>query len=432
MKVRLRYGRSGLDVVVPDECEVSVFRTGEMPVLIDPLAAVREAIENPISSRPLSELTSGRRTACVVVSDITRPVPNTVLLPPILSALESEGISSKNIRILVATGIHRASTREELVEMLGEDILSRYPIVIHNSRNPSEIERLGYTLRGTPIDINRLYVESELKMVTGLVEPHFMAGFSGGRKSVAVGLTSVDAIKHLHGPDLLEHPQARNCALSGNPLHEELTEMAMRTGVDFCVNVVLDSERRIGGIFCGDLIEAHKVACDFASRYCVLKTDKSFEVVLTTAGGYPLDTTYYQAVKGLVGALDVVTPGGAIILAAECSHGLGSGEFRQVLCEFGGCGNDYDEFLKHISRPDNFVIDQWEVEMLVKALKRNKVYVFSAGISQEDWPLTYAQRVEFAEEGVSLAITNARKPHRIAVIPEGPYIIPMVQSRETH
>jgi nickel-dependent lactate racemase len=164
----------------------------------------------------------------------------------------------------------------------------------------------------------------------------------------------------------------------------------------------------------------------------VLKTDKSFEVVLTTAGGYPLDTTYYQAVKGLVGALDVVTPGGAIILAAECSHGLGSGEFRQVLCEFGGCGNDYDEFLKHISRPDNFVIDQWEVEMLVKALKRNKVYVFSAGISQEDWPLTYAQRVESAEEGVSLAITNARKPHRIAVIPEGPYIIPMVQSRETH
>ncbi|GAB4334037.1 MAG: nickel-dependent lactate racemase [Candidatus Abyssubacteria bacterium] len=430
MKITLRYGRGGLDVRLPDKCEVSVFRTGEMPVIADPQGHVREAIKKPVSSPPLRELASGRQTACIVVSDITRPVPNAILLPPILEALESAGICSERIRILIATGIHRASTPEELKEMLGEGILSGYPITMHDSRNPCEIKRIGYTRRGTPIDINRLYVESELKIVTGLVEPHFMAGYSGGGKSVAVGLTSVDAIRHLHGPALLEHPNARNCVLSGNPLQEELIEMAVRAGVDFCVNVVLDSARRIGGVFCGNLIEAHRGACDFASRFCTLSVNRPFDIVLTTAGGYPLDTTYYQAVKGLVGALELVMPGGLIVLAAECCDGLGSDEFRQVLGKLGECAT-YAQFLEEISRPDNFVIDQWEVEMLVKALKRNKVSLFSAGISQAEWPLTRAQRLESLEDGLSLAITSIRKPCRLAVIPEGPYVIPRVQASET-
>ncbi|UCD57824.1 MAG: nickel-dependent lactate racemase, partial [Candidatus Hydrogenedentota bacterium] len=308
--------------------------------------------------------------------------------------------------------------------------LAECTVVSHNACDRAEILRIGYSSRGTPIEVNRLYHGSDVKIVTGLVEPHFMAGYSGGRKSIAIGLASVETVKHLHGPKFLEHPGARNCELANNPLHAELTEIATVVGADFCVNVVMDAERRIGGIFCGHLVEAHSSACRFAERYCLVRVKRPFDIVVTTAAGYPLDTTYYQAVKGLVGALDILIPGGGMILASECSQGLGSNEFRRVLRELGQF-NDYDQFLKHVSDPDNFIIDQWEVEMLVKALRRCTVYLFSAGIAEQDWPLTYATRVRSVEEGLSLAVARSGGDARIAIIPEGPYVIPMSGSMET-
>jgi nickel-dependent lactate racemase len=250
-----------------------------------------------------------------------------------------------------------------------------------------------------------------------------MAGYSGGRKSVAIGLASVETVKHLHGTKFLEHPGSRNCELQNNLLHHELTEIALLAGVDFCVSTVVNAERRIGGIFCGDLVQSHNSSCEFAERYCVTRVEKPFDIVVTTGAGYPLDTTYYQAIKGLVGALGILSPQGAIILASECSKGLGSGDFRRVL-EHLRTLNDYERFLAHIADPENFVIDQWEVEMLVKALRRGTIYLFSAGITEHEWPLTFATRVRSVNDGISLAAARSGQHPRIAIIPEGPYVIP--------
>ena len=421
MILNLKYGRTGLDVEFEES--TTVFRTRDMPVIGNPTARLKEFLERPIATLPLGEIARGRRNACIVVSDITRPVPNKILLPPIIETLKRSGMRPDDIFFLVATGLHRAPTDAELREIFGEELLAAHRVVSHDARDESRMSRIGRTGRGTPIDINRAFLESDLRIVIGLVEPHFMAGYSGGRKSVAIGLCSVESVKRLHGTGFLEHPGARNCELGGNPLHAELTEIAAAAGVDFCVSAVIDAGRRIGGIFCGDVVESHAAACEFAEKYCVARSDRAFDVVVTTAGGYPLDTTYYQAVKGLVGALDILSPGGALILASECSAGLGSAEFRlglERLRELGDC----DDFLRHIAEPANFVVDQWEVEMLVKALRGGDIYMYSTGLPDFDWPLTFARRVGSVREGLDLASAGRRGAGRIAVIPEGPYVIP--------
>ena len=423
MKVKLKYGRNGLDVDLGAEGVFRLFRTKDMPVIENPSATIQECLEKPTAGPPLRELARGKQSVCIVVSDITRPVPNKLLLPPIIEALEQAGLSSRRIRLLVATGIHRSPTHDELVEMLGERILAKYTVLSHNARNKSEIKRLGDTSKGTPIEINRFYLESELKIVTSLVEPHFMAGYSGGRKSIAIGLTSIESVEHLHGTKFLEHPDARNCELSNNPLHAELTEIALAAGCDFCVNAVIDAERKLAAVFAGDLVVAHNSACEFAQRYAIISAKEEFPVVVTTSAGYPLDTTFYQAIKGLVGALGILSPGGSIVLAAECSNGIGSSEFRHTLERLVKL-QSFDVFLQHISEPANFVIDQWEVEMLVKALRRGTIYLFSDGIAESDWPLTHAIRVNSVEEGISRALAKA-EGNRVAVIPEGPYVIPI-------
>ena len=427
MKIDLKYGRHGLQVELPDKKISEVFRTKNMPAIERPLEKLRYCLENPIASPPLSEIAVGKRDACIVVSDITRPVPNAVLLPPLIDMLERAGMAAERIRLLVATGIHREPTDTELLEMLGDKIVARHQVLVHDARDPSRLIRIGYSSRQTPIDINRTYIESDMKIVTGLVEPHFMAGYSGGRKSVAIGLTSVESVRHLHGPKFLEHQGSSNCELQNNPLHREITEIALLAGIDFCVNAVINAERRVAGVFCGDAVESHNSACEFARQYCVVHVDKPFDIVVTTGAGYPLDTTYYQAIKGLVGSLGILSPQGGIILASECSNGLGSDDFRHVLQNLRNV-KDYDRFLAHISVPDNFAIDQWEVEMLIKALRRGKIFLFSEGIPEHDWSLTFATKIKSVEDGISHAIATRGGHPRIAVIPEGPYVIPFADN----
>jgi len=421
MQCEIKYGRAGLTADIPGTARV--FRAEKMPLSKEPITDIKNALDNPIESAPLGQVARNKKDACIVVSDATRPVPNKILLPPIIDVLANAGMPPENVHILVASGIHRPPTEAELIEMLGEKVLSRHKIHTHNARDRMGAKRLGFTQSGIPMDINLRYLESDLKIVVGLVEPHFMAGFSGGRKSVAIGLTSTEAIRHLHGPALLEHPNTRNCVLQENPLHAELLEIATAAGADFCVNVVLGDDKQIGRIFAGDLLYAHLEACSFANRYLTQHQAGLFDVVLTSSAGYPLDTTFYQAVKGLVGALDILAPGGTIILAAECSQGLGSLEFRKVLQLLGTC-ETHSKFIAEIGKPPAFMLDQWEVEMLVKALKKGKVSLFSEGLCEEDFPLTQARRISSVEEGISLAL-NDWPEARIAVIPEGPYFIPM-------
>lgn len=425
MQVHFLYGKTGIDVDIPDKNLVSVVHKPNMPVIDCPEKAVERAIADPIGVLPLGELAKGKETACIVVSDITRPVPNKVILPPILRCLEASGIARDNITILIATGIHRPNLGNELIEILGEDIVEKYHIINHYSQNIDDMVYLGQTsISRIPIYINKHYVQSDLKILTGLIEPHFMAGYSGGRKSICPGISSIETVKYMHMPGVLEHPNATNCIIEGNPFHIEATEIAEKAGVDFIVNVVIDEQRYISGVFCGELKAAHAAGVAFADKYSrVILNDikRPADIVITSTAGYPLDKTYYQTVKGLIGALNVIKDGGTVIMLSECSEGLGSHFFVEVLKQLKAIG-DYEAFIKHISHMENFIVDQWEVEELVKALRKINIMLYS--LDFDNFDLTFAIKITSPQEGIERALKLHGDNASIIAIPEGPYVIP--------
>jgi lactate racemase len=427
MRVHLEYGRTGLDVELPDRNVVGCLQYRPIEPLADPAAAVRHVLERPFGALPLRELAHGRRDACVVISDVTRPVPNRVLLPPILETLEAAGIPRAKIRILVATGMHRPNVGEELVEMVGSFVAENYRIENHRGPKREEHTYLGETARGTPVWIDSRYVESDLKITTGLIEPHCMAGFSGGRKLICPGLAGLETVRVWHGPKFLEHPNARNGCLEGNPVHEENTAIARMAGCDFIVNVVIDSQRQILSVVAGDMVAAHSEGVAFAREPVTATLAEPVDIVVTTSAGYPLDTTFYQSVKGMVAALPIVKQGGTIILAASLSEGIGSPEFRQVFDDNPTLEGFLDRILRNDSnknsRPLYFVMDQWQVEELAKAKRWANVKVVSDGLPTETLRRLFVEPAASVEAAVADALAEYGPNATIAVIPKGPYVL---------
>lgn len=422
MNLTLDYHRTGLEVSVPDKNLAAVLNMRETPPLDDPVAATREALRRPVAGPPLDEIARGRRNACVVVSDITRPVPHDVILPPLLECLERSGLPPGEITLLVATGLHAPMDADQLRETLTDAVVDRYPVVNHVARNGEEQADLGATATGIPIRVDRRYVESDLKVLTGLIEAHFMAGYSGGRKLVAPGLVGVETIEHLHGPKILEHPRATTGVLDGNPLHEAALEIARRAGVDFILNVSMDEERRVTGVFAGELDQAHRHGVAHVDGMVVATVEEPVDVVVTSSAGYPLDTTFYQAVKGMVGVLDILKEGGSIVIAAGCADGIGSAEFEGLLRKT----TDIDAFIDRIQQPGVFTIDQWEIEELVKALKKGRVYLYTDGLRDDDVRDCLVEPVPSVEAGIAQALDRHGPGATIAVVPRGPYVIPRV------
>ena len=425
MEIGLLYGKEGINFDIPSQNLLEVIRKKEMPLIKDPHEELKRALSSPIGTPPLREIAKGKKSATIVISDITRPVPNKIILPPLLSEIEAAGIKREDITILIATGIHRPNLGDELLELVGEEIAKNYKIINHDAMKKEDMKYVGKA-EGVDVYINRYFLEKDLKILTGLIEPHFMAGFSGGRKSVLPGIASFETVKYYHSPYVLESPYATNLILEDNPFHKGATKIARLSGVDFILNVVIDEERRIGGIFAGDLEEAYLKGVEFAKRYSKVEVSKRAKVVITTSAGYPLDKTYYQTVKGLVGVLGILEPGGMIIIASECSEGLGSKYFQDVLRELKEIG-DYDKFLKRLYDMEKFIPDQWEVEELVKVLKvTERIYMYSS-LSDEDQALTFTKRIDSIEEGIEIAKRIFGDEVKIAVIPEGPYVIPVVK-----
>jgi nickel-dependent lactate racemase len=423
MRVKLDYGRTGLEVELPEQAIGPLeIRTAE-PIR-EPETAVWQALRQPIGTPPLAELARGRRNACVVVCDITRPVPNRILLPPILQTLEEAGIQRQNILILIATGLHRPNLGAELEEMLGAEIVSRYRIENHYGKRLHEHSFLGYSPRGVPVYIDRRYVEADLKITTGLIEPHLMAGYSGGRKVICPGLAALETVKFWHGPDFLEHPRADCGIVDGNPVHEEATAIARLAGCDFIVNVCIDGQRRITWIGAGDMERAWQQGVQFCEQLVRVPVPEPVDVVVTTAAGYPLDTTWYQAIKGLTGALPIVKRGGTIILAASLSEGVGSPEFYRLILE----NPDIRRFKQRILGRDYFALDQWQLEELAKVLERCRVKVVSDGLSAEVLRQCHVEPAASVEQAVAEALNEYGPNARLAVIPKGPYVLPVLAS----
>ncbi|HEX9970696.1 MAG TPA: nickel-dependent lactate racemase, partial [bacterium] len=380
MKIQIDYGTKGIWIEVPDQNLVKILKMKDSVPIEDPMERVKSAIENPIGSPPLSKLAAGKKTACIVICDITRPVPNKLILPPILVTLEASGIKRENITILIATGIHRPNLGDELTYLVGEDIAATYKIVNHFAKQKETHSDLGRTSRGTDVLIDSTYMNADLKITTGFIEPHLMAGFSGGRKLICPGIASLDTVKVMHSPKILEHPNAREGIIEGNPFHEESLEIAQMAGMDFIVNVSLNENKQITGIFAGDLQKAHQQGVAFVRQKVGDTVPEPVDIVITTSAGYPLDATFYQAIKGLTAALPIVKQGGTIILAAECREGLGSPEFSQLLRET----TDIEIFMQNILRDDYFVVDQWQMEEYAKVLRKADVYLFREGVAPAD------------------------------------------------
>ncbi len=422
MRVTLDYGRTGLDVELPDDRVVGPLAIRPAAPLADPETAVANALANPIGTPPLAELARGRKDACILVCDITRPVPNRIILPPLLKTLEEQGIARRDILILVATGLHRPNEGAELDEMLGPEVVGHYRVENHHGKVLDEHDYLGTTPRGVPVWLDKRYVRADLKITTGLIEPHLMAGYSGGRKVICPGIAALETVKVWHGPQFLEHPKADCGILDGNPVHEENTRIAWMAGCDFIVNVCLDGQRRVTWVGAGHMEEAWREGVRFAEHVARVPVPEPLDVVVTSCAGYPLDTTYYQAVKGLTGALPIVKQGGTIILAASLSEGLGSPEFQQIMAE----NPDLKTFKQRILGKDYFVMDQWQLEELAKVVERCKVKIVSHGIPAETLRRCYVEPVATVEHAVAESLREYGPSARVAVIPKGPYVLPYV------
>ncbi len=422
MKIKIDYGKNGIWINVPDKNLAKILTMKDSQSIDNPMEVVKKALESPIGSPSLAELSRGKKSACIVICDMTRPVPNKILLPPILSTLEQNEIQRENITILIATGIHRPNLSNELIDLVGEEIASSYRFVNHYAKQKETHSYLGKTLRGTDVFVDSTYVNADLKITTGFIEPHLMAGFSGGRKLICPGISSLDTVKVMHSPKILEHPNAREGVIAGNPFHEESLEIAKMAGMDFSVNVALNENKHITGIFAGDMEKAHEQGIAFVRDHVGDTVAEPVDIVITTSAGFPLDATFYQSIKGLTAALPIVKEGGTIILAAECQEGLGSPEFSQLVRET----TDIDWFMKNIYRDDYFVVDQWQFEELAKVLRKVDVYLFSEAISKQDKDRMLTTAIDSVEEGIEMALDRHGENAKIAVIPKGPYILTCV------
>lgn len=429
MQVELSYGRGALSVELPPGIEATIIRKPQLPVLADGPAAVRAALAAPVGARPLSVEARGKQSACVLICDITRPVPNGLLLQPILRELLAAGVPASGICVLVATGLHRPNLGAELEELVGDPwVLRTVRVENHYARDDAAHVDLGATPDGTPVKLDRRFVEAEVKVVTGLVEPHFMAGWSGGRKVVAPGIAHKDTITTFHSARFMGHPRADNCVLEGNPLHREQLAIAAMLGRFYAANVVIDEARRLSFVNFGEVLESHRLAVEHAARSCLVPVGRRFRTVLTSAAGYPLDKTYYQTVKGMVSPLDILEPGGNLLVVSECSEGMGSPEYVEAQRRLLALG--VEGFQREIDEKRFAAVDEWQTQMQLKPMRAGKVRLFTGRLAGADRALTGLQRTGDPAEVAAALEESVRETgdRHVAVIPEGPYVVPFFRA----
>ena len=418
------YGRGFLALDLPPGADPTVIRKAVLPKLADQQGAIHAAFDQPIGSPPLRDLAKGRSSACILICDITRPVPNRLFLRPMIETLLEAGVPKDRIVVLVATGLHRPNLGEELAELVGDPwVLDNIRVENHYARHSEDHVDLGPTeTRGTPVFINRLFVEADLRIATGLVEPHFMAGWSGGRKVVAPGVAGHETIRTFHSARFMEDPLAVQCNLVGNPLHEEQLQIVRKLGEIYALNTVIDEDRDLVFVTFGEIIESHLAAVDFIAQATRINVGRRFKTVVTSSAGYPLDKTYYQTIKGMVTPLDILEPGGTLIIASECSEGFGSHEFREAQARLVEMGPD--RFLAALTAKTLAEVDEWQTEMQLKAMRVGRVQLYTGGLDAEEQRITGVEMIG----SLNAAIADSMARHgdaAVAIVPEGPYVIPV-------
>jgi nickel-dependent lactate racemase len=416
MKARFSFGKSGIDVSVPDEYRAQVIMSHTARALTDEQAGLDAALDAPIGCAPLLSLASGKKTAAISVCDITRPAPNRVTLPPVLERLHRAGIPVEGVTILIATGLHRGATEDEINAIVGPEIAAKYRIVSHDAKKLDEHRLLGTTGRGTPVYIDERFMAADLHITLGFIEQHLMLGFSGGRKLIAPGLAAQETIKVLHSPRFMREPMATEGSIAGNPLHDELLEIARMARHDFMLDVTLTQERGISGVFAGEPVKAHAAGVAFVEQSCLERLDEPVDAVITSSAGYPLDLTFYQCVKGITAAAHMVKPGGRILIVAQCAEGVGSPEFARRLAGM----KDYCGFLEEI-RTAPVEVDQWQLEKLALTGEKYELSFFTPGVTRGQLGFLGESSFSTIEEAVAATLAGLPDDARVALVPEGPY-----------
>jgi len=421
MQVDLAYGQTGLTVELPDTSDIISARF--VPGLPDEAAALRTALRQPIGSAPLAAKVKPGDKVVIAHSDITRATPNDRILPVLLAELAEAGIARQDIILLNALGTHRQQTEAELRTMLGDAIVDNYRCLQHDAYDDSILVSLGQTSFGYPVRINRHFMEADVRILTGFIEPHFFAGFSGGPKGVLPALAGAESVLTNHGRDMIAHPQATWGVTAGNPIWEEMREVALRTNPTFLLNVTLNNRREITGVFAGDLLAAHTAGCAFVREQAMVKVAEPYDVVITTNSGYPLDQNLYQAVKGMSAANQIVRDGGAIIVAAACADGLPNhGLYAQLLAEAGSPQGVLDM----LARPGFSEQDQWQVQIQAMIQLRAEVHVYSDGLTDAQISGALFTPCRSIERTVACLQDRYGPQARLCAIPDGPQTIAYV------
>ncbi len=417
MQVPLQYGHHGLCVDIPSS-HVTVIEPRFLPGLSDEAAEFRAAVRHPIDSRPLTELISSSDKVALVVPDITRPFPAHRVLPWLFAELSH--VPSDNFTIHLGNGSHRLDTDQEISALLGADIAANYRVVNHSAHDRSTLELAGHDPDGQPVYFDRDYVQADRRIALGFIEPHFMAGFSGGYKAVMPGIADIDTIMRYHNAARIGHPRSTWGLLENNPTQELIRHNGSLLPVDFCINVTINRQREITRFFCGDIITAHEQGAAFCKETAMVACDHPYPIVITTNSGYPLDQNLYQTDKGLAAAAQIVEDDGLIICASECSDGFPAhGNYRQLLFDHAAPR----DLRNTIWSPGFSLFDQWEAQKHADICLKARVALYST-LPADEVRRAYLEPIEDLNAFIAAEIDRAGRDAPIAVLPEGPQTIP--------
>ena len=420
METQLQYGKGDLGVEIPSS-DVTVLAPKTEEGLPDEAAAFREAVRDSIGGRPLREIVGAGETVAVVIPDITRALPRERLLPWLFEELSH--VPPENVTIVNGTGSHRANTEEELAAMVGSEVYERYGVVNHDAHDPATMEYVGESLTGRDLYMNREYVQADRRIVMGFIEPHFMAGFSGGYKGIFPAVADVESIMDYHRAAVIGHERSTWGVLEDNPTQDQIRANGSLLPVDFCVNVTLNRAREITGFYCGEVLAAHAAGCEANMLTSMVACEREYPIVVTTNGGYPLDQNLYQAVKGMSAAYQIVAEGGLIICAARCNDGFPEhGNFRKMLLEH----DSPEAMLETIHSPGFSTFDQWQVQLFAQILQRARVALHSE-IDPEDVRRVHLEPVADITARISEELETIGNDAPIAVLPEGPMTVPYLE-----
>jgi nickel-dependent lactate racemase len=417
MKINLAYGQGHLPIELPDE-RTTVIEPAHNPGLPNEKSAVLQALATPIGARPLREWIKPGDRICIAFTDLTRATPNERIIPWLLEHLAD--VPREQITLLNQLGTHRPNTQGELEKLLTPEVVRNYRVINHEPENPEALVQFGTTADGTPALINRHLAQADVRIITGFIEPHFFAGFSGGIKGIMPGCAGLETVMSNHGAKNIGDPKATFGITQGNPLWEELREIALRVGPSFLLNVTLNEQKQITGVFAGDIIQAHKVGYEFVRRSAMQKVKAPFEIVVTTNSGYPLDLNLYQGVKGMSAGARILSPGGTLILACECREGIPANSPLDKLLR---SASSAEEILTMLSTPGFVRPEQWQAQIQALIQRRAKVLLYSL-LPEEIVHTAFLTPCPDIGATVCARLAELGPEARVAVLPQGPLTIP--------